>query len=278
MRVAITGSTGMIGLALTKYLISMNIEVIMFVREKSKKIDRIPYSEKITILECNLDNLSNYKTKLKCDYFIHLGWDKTIGEGRNDVYLQNLNIKYTLDACKLANAMGAKKFVGIGSQAEYGNHQSKLSINTNCNPYTGYGIAKYTAGKLAQIYCDQLGMEFNWIRVLSVYGEYDNPNTLMSYFINCLKNNISPEVTKCEQIWDYIHADDAAKIIYKIMINGKNNNFYPLGSGNAKMLKEYLEEIKIKYNSNVEIKYGSKEYNVNQVMYLVADMDYLKKL
>ena len=277
MRFAITGSTGMIGLALTKELIKEN-EVIMFVREESKKLDIIPQNKNITIVKCDLSNLEKFNTDLACDYFIHLGWDKTIGEGRNDVYLQNLNVKYTLDAVGLAKRMNAKKFIGVGSQAEYGLKQEKLSINTECNPITGYGIAKYSAGKLAKIYCDQLGLEFNWIRILSVYGEYDNPNTLISYIKKCIKDNVDANVSPCEQIWDYIEANDAANIIIKIAKYGKNGITYPLGSGNAKPLKEYLEDIKKKYNSNIKINYGARPYNDNQVMYLVADMSYLKDL
>ncbi len=279
MKVAITGSTGMIGLALTKFLISNNDEVIMFVRENSKKLDKIPVSDKITIVKCDLSNLEKFNTVgLTCDYFIHLGWDKTIGEGRNDVYLQNLNIKYTLDAVKLANKMNAKKFIGIGSQAEYGLHNEPLSINTSCNPITGYGIAKYAAGKLSYIYASQLNMEFNWIRILSVYGENDNPNTLISYILSCIKNKVDANVSPCEQVWDYIEANDAAKIILDIAKFGKNGITYPLGSGKPKILKEYLEDLKRKYNSDININYGARAYNENQVMYLVADMSYLDEL
>lgn len=273
---AITGSTGMIGLALTKYLISLKQEVIMFVRKDCKKYDKIPKSDLITIIKCDLNELGNLSVDYKCDYFIHMAWDKTIGVGRNDVYLQNMNIKYTLDAINLAKKMNAIKFVGIGSQAEYGPHQEALSINTSCDPITGYGIAKYCAGKFGKILAEQLKIEYNWIRVLSVYGENDNPNTLISYVTDCFKKNISPEVTKCEQIWDYIECNDAAKIIYKIALNGENGVTYPLGSGKGKPLKNYLEELKNKMNSNVEIKYGAKDYPIGQVMHLVADMSYLK--
>ena len=275
---AITGSTGMIGLALTKYLIGLNHHIIMFVRKDCKKIDKIPSNKLINIIECDLSELEYLKPSLKCDYFIHMGWDKTIGNGRNDVFLQNMNVKYTLDAINLAKRMNAKKFVGIGSQAEYGLHNAPLSINTTCNPITGYGIAKYCAGKLGEILAEQIKMEYNWIRVLSVYGENDNSNTLISYVMDCFKKNISPEVTKCEQIWDYIECNDAAKIIYKITINGENGVIYPLGSGKGRPLREYLEELKLKLNSKVQIKYGAKPYPSNQVMYLVADMSYLNNL
>lgn len=276
--VAITGSTGMIGLALTKYLIKKNIKVIMFIRENSQKKDLIPNSDLIEVVECNLNNLKNIKLELKCDCFIHLGWDQTIGEGRDNTYLQLRNIEYTLDAIKLAKTMNAKKFVGVGSQAEYGIKSEKLSINTSCNPITGYGIAKYSAGKLAGLLCKQLNIEFNWIRVLSVYGENDSPKTLYSYLKKCFIEDISPELTKCEQIWDYIEVNDAVEIIYRICKYGENQITYPLGSGKPIVLKEFVEKLKNKYNSNVEIKYGAKAYSDSQVMYLVADMEYLTKL
>ena len=278
MKVAITGSTGMIGIALTKYLISLNHEVIMFIRKDSKKLNIIPESNLITVVKLDINEYKDASFNLTCDYFIHLAWDKTIGEGRNDAYTQNKNIEYTLDSVMLAKKMNAKKYIGIGSQAEYGLHNDKLSIDTPCNPITAYGIAKYSAGKLANILASSLGLEFNWIRILSVYGEYDNPNTLISYVTKCLKENITPSVTKCEQIWDYIESNEAAKIIYKIMLYGKNHVTYPLGSGNPKTLKEHLEILKNKINPNIEIGYGLKEYPLNQVMYLVADMSYLKDL
>lgn len=276
--VAITGSTGMIGLALTNYLISNGITVIMFIREESKKTNLIPNSPLIKVVKCNLENLKTFQLNLQCDCFFHLGWEQTIGKGRMDTDIQLKNISYTLDAVRLAKKMGAKKFVGVGSQAEYGIHSNKLSIDSHCNPISAYGIAKYSAGKLSKILSDQLGLEFNWIRVLSVYGENDNPNTLISYLKNCLKSNISPNLTKCEQVWDYINDIDAAKIIYIIAKNGLNGITYPLGSGIGRPLKFYVEQIKNDLNPSIKINYGAIEYSKDQIMYLVADMSYLEEL
>ena len=41
--------------------------------------------------------------------------------------------------------------MGAGSQAEYGFSEEKLPSNTSTNLITGYGIAKYAAGKLSRI-------------------------------------------------------------------------------------------------------------------------------
>lgn len=58
----------------------------------------------------------------------------TIGEKRNDLYMQNLNIKYTLDAVELARRLGCNTFIGAGSQAEYGRVDGIISPNTPTNP------------------------------------------------------------------------------------------------------------------------------------------------
>lgn len=277
MKFVITGSTGMIGLTLTKYLISLHHEVIMFVREKTSKASIIPNSPLITVVKCDLDNLSSYSSEQTADYFIHLGWDKTIGDGRNDVYIQNQNVKYTLDAIKLAKRMNCKKFIGAGSQAEYGISNEKLSSQTPCNPFTGYGVAKYCASKFSKILCDQLGLEYNWLRILSIYGANDNPNTLISYTINSMMNNQSPDLTLCEQDWDYLYVKDLARAIYLTMLNGVNGKVYPVGSGKTRKLKEYVLILKESLNQNVKVNFGTKPYAPNQVMYLCADIDELIK-
>ena len=278
MIVALTGSTGMIGISLINLLLNRGHKVIAFVRNKSKKINLLPIHENLKIITLDLTELSNFSEEINADYFVHLGWDGTIGSGRNDIFSQVKNIEYTLDAVKLANKMGVKKFVGVGSQAECGLTDENISIKSKCDPVTAYGVCKYSAGKLANIFCNELGMEFNWVRVLSVYGKNDSPLTLFSYINKCIETNEDIYLTRCEQIWDYIDCDNAALILYKIMLYGKNNVYYPLGSGNGQPLKKYVEGFLAGKNFKGKVCYGKKSYSENQVMYLVADMSYLKEL
>ncbi|MBE6137266.1 MAG: NAD(P)-dependent oxidoreductase [Erysipelotrichaceae bacterium] len=275
-KVVITGSTGMIGLALTKILIKEKVECLLIVRKNSTKLDKIPNDDLIKVVECDLNELKQLEyPESDFDAFFHLGWDATIGNGRDNVYLQKNNIEYTLDAVALAKRLGCKTFVGTGSQAEYGIKFEMLTAETPCVPLTGYGIAKYSAGMLSRLYCNQIGIKHCWARILSIFGENDNPNTLISYVINSLNNGISPMVTKCEQDWDYLYVDDCANALKLIAQFGINNKVYPIGSGRTRKLYEYLEDIKLVYNSNIEIGYGKKDYNPNQVMYLCANIDEL---
>ncbi len=276
-RVIITGATGVIGRSLIEYLLKLDIEILAIVRKNSKRRLDIPINEKLKILECDLDKLYSLEIKEKFDIFYHLAWDGTFGEERNDVDKQYKNVKYTLDAVKLSKKLGCEKFIGVGSQAEYGRVEGKISPKTPTNPENAYGIAKLSAGNLSRILANQLEIEHIWTRVLSVYGPYDRKETMiMSSIVSMLDGN-SPEYTKAEQKWDYLYSEDIARALYLIAEKGKNNSIYCIGSGYQRPLLEYIEEIKNQINPNLELKIGAKEYSPNQVMNLCADISDLTK-
>lgn len=276
MKIVITGSTGMIGLALINLLKNENI-VYAITRPNSDKIKYIPQHSNVKIIECDLNNLSSLEDKIEqADIFFHLGWMGTYGNYRNDIYSQIDNIKITMDAVKLASLLGCKSFVGTGSQAEYGNHNETLTEDTSINPVTPYGIAKYTSGKLSRLYADELNIKHCWTRILSVYGPGDK-KTLIGSCINAILNNQPFDTTNGDQVWDYIYSGDCAKALYEIAINGVNNQTYIICSGKKRRLKDYLIDLKDCINPDYELGFGKRDYNPNQVMYLTGDISKLEE-
>ena len=277
--VIITGPTGAIGVALIEYLISNKINVTAICREGSDRIKNIPESSCVKIIECNLDKLSTLEKSLSKDYdvFFHMGWESTFGDNRNNVCIQTRNIQYTLDAVELASKLGCRKFIGAGSQAEYGRSKEALSATTPTNPENAYGVAKLCAGQLSRIRCQQLGVEHIWVRILSVYGPCDGENTMISHLIKKLLKQERPSCTNGEQIWDYIYSKDAAKALALLADKGVNGKVYCLGSGKAIPLKNYMLAIRDRINSELEIGLGEVPYGSQQVMYLCADISELTK-
>ena len=272
MKAIVTGASGMIGSALIRLLLKEDYEVIAVVRPNSKKVHNIPEDENVEIVECDLSNLKSLFDKFSdCDLFFHFGWVATMGDARDDVQLQLKNIEYTLDAVNLAKFSGCKTFVGAGSQAEYGLIEEKLSPDTPINPVTGYGISKYSAGKLSKLLCSHLDIKHNWGRILSVYGPGDNNSMIMSC-INSISKNKEFNTTKGDQLWDYLYCDDCAQAFYDIAKKGKEGKVYTIGSGEAKPLKEYIEIIRDLINPDFEIGFGKIDYYPNQVMFLCADI------
>ena len=275
-KIIVTGATGCVGSAIVRRALAKGMEVTCVVHQGSKRLSNLPNDKHVSIVECNLSDYASMQLKDTYDTFIHMSWEKTFGASRDDAEVQARNIQYTLDACQLAKRCGCKVFVGAGSQAEYGVQSVDLTSDLPVNPESGYGIAKFAAGKLSAMLCKSLGMRQNWVRILSVYGPNDGENTLISYVIRELKAGRSPELTKCEQIWDYLYADDAADAILAITEKGVDGRVYPLGSGKGRKLSDYIEDIRHFYPT-IDIKYGTKDYYPHQPMHLVADISQLTK-
>ena len=274
MKAVITGATGAVGMALISELRANGDEVLVLCRPNSSRNDRIKAIEGVELAECDLKDLKDYlpAEDERYDCFFHFGWIGTTGQARNDMFLQNKNVEYTLDAVSLAARFGCKVFVGAGSQAEYGRAQGKLSDKTPTNPEMGYGIAKLCAGQMSRIMCSSLGIRHVWARILSVYGPYDNE---VSMVISTLRKMIAgedAEFTAGEQIWDYMYSEDAAKALYAIAERGQDGGVYCIGSGQGAMLKEYITKMRDAANPDCEIGLGKRPYAPNQVMYLCADI------
>ena len=274
-KIIVTGATGCVGSAIVRRALAQEMEVTCIVHKESKRLSNLPKEEKVKIVECNSSDYNSLDLEGEYNVFIHMAWEKTFGASRDDAEVQMRNIQYTLDACHLAKRCGCKVFVGAGSQAEYGVQSVDLAPNLPVNPESGYGIAKYAAGKLSAMLCKSLGIRQNWVRILSVYGPNDGENTLISYVIRELKAGRSPELTKCEQMWDYLYADDAGDAILAISEKGIDGKVYPLGAGQGKRLSEYIEDIRSVINTPVEVKFGVRDYYPHQPMYLVADISAL---
>lgn len=182
-RIIVTGATSMIGTALIEECIRHDIEVYAVVRAGSSKTKRLPESARIHQIECELEKLEELPAKItgECDTFFHIAWGNT-GENRNSsTELQSRNVFYTLKAVRAAHAMGCKRFIGAGSQAEYGPMDvPRIAPDSPVHPTTPYGASKLAANQLSFMLCKELGIEWIWPRIFSVYGIYEKETTMIA--------------------------------------------------------------------------------------------------
>ena len=163
-RAIITGPTGAIGMALIEYLTNRNIQVVAVVRKDSRRKQQIQESDHIAIVECVLSEMAILPQKINAavrqkkwspgqteDVFFHLAWEGTSKDARNDMYVQNRNVTYALQAVDAAAELGCGMFIGAGSQAEYGRCERKLNAQVPAFPENGYGTAKLCAGQMTRI-------------------------------------------------------------------------------------------------------------------------------
>lgn len=267
----------MIGTALINECIKKGIEVYAVLRASSGKKMRLPESEKLHMVDCSLEELETLPQKImeKCDTFYHIAWGNT-GENRNSsTELQSRNIAYTLAAVKAAYALGCRRFIGAGSQAEYGPMDvAKISPDSPVNPTTPYGAAKLASGQLARMLCKELGMECIWPRIFSVYGIYEKETTMVASGLRKMLAGEKTSFTPALQRWDYLFSADAGRAYYLIGEKGKDGAVYCVGSGKAAPLKDYIE-IMAELTGAEETGIGARPYPAGAVMNLCADISSL---
>lgn len=275
----ITGPTGAVGTALVDNLLQKNIVVYAVVRPESKRIDSLPNNGNLHIVQCDAANLRSLPKMIDktIDAFYHFAWAHTIGSGRNDMPSQIDNIRYAVDAADAASELGCKVFVGAGSQAECGRVDGLIKPDTPCFPENGYGMAKLCAGQMTRVECAKFGIDHVWMRILSIYGPNDGPLTMISSTIQSLLNGEKPALTEGKQMWDYLYSGDVAEAFYLAAESGVGGKVYPLGSGQARPLKEYIQILRDVIDPNLPLGFGDIPYSSNQVMHLQADISEFMK-
>lgn len=277
-RAIVTGASGPLGTVMIKECISRGIEVLALTRLNSKRLDAVPKDPLVKLVECDLNKMDalNATAFGQYDVCFHFGWMYTARDERNNLERQFENVEATLQAAAFAKRCGCRKMLVAGSQAEYGFMSGKVDENAPLKPTTPYGIAKKAACERLMKFGKAAQLQIDWIRIFAVYGPYENDYILISYVINSLLNGESPRLTACEQKWDYLYTDDAIRAFLLVAEYVETSGIYCLGSGNARPVREFTEEIKKQINPDAEIGYGAIPYSEGQIMHLEADISKLK--
>jgi nucleoside-diphosphate-sugar epimerase len=253
----VTGANGFIGSWLIKELLKNNVEVIAIVRNEQSNTETIP--ENVKIVYSELDAISDLANKVfdrDIDVFYHLAWTGTGGKARADYELQLLNSKYTCDSAIVAKELNCKKFICTGTITEK-IAENILNINVKAEN-TIFGIAKHTAHCLLDVLCKKLDLPYVWARLSNIYGCNNSTGNIFSYTLGELQQGKRPAFSKAEQPYDLMYVKDAARALYLLGEEDTKKNCYFVGSGEARILKEYLISIRDIFGNDAEIGLGEK--------------------
>jgi UDP-glucose 4-epimerase len=259
MKTAIlTGATGFLGHWLLRELLEKDIFVYAVCRKNSNRLYKLSGLSNVKIIELDTNEISLLPEYIdNADTFYHLAW----GGERNDFSAQMKNVQFSIDAINAANQIGVKHFIATGTQAEYGICKDKIDENHVTNPYNAYGACKLSTYFILKTLSKQLNLPFTWIRIFSVYGDDDDQNTLLiSYLVKCFKEKKIPELSTCENLWDFLYAQDAADAL--IMFGEKIcAGLYNLASGESRKLKDFVTEATVLLNPNGKIDFNPNKAN-----------------
>jgi UDP-glucose 4-epimerase len=274
-KAVITGATGMLGATLARELLSQDVHAVAIIRPCSARRDYLPEDPRLETIDCALADypacpMTGF-ADCPADVFYHFAWDGT-NDDRRDPVVQTQNIVYALQAMQLAHQMGCSRFVGVGSQAEYGLTDRRLAPESRTCPVMAYGAAKLAASYLCGMEARRLGIEFIWARVFSIYGPMNQGGSLVMTTIRNLLAKNPMKFTKGEQQWAFLYSKDAARAFRLIGEHGNPDTVYCVGHGNSMRLVDMIREIYRQLSSESVPPLGALPYAGDQVMFLQADI------
>lgn len=284
MKAIVTGATGFIGTALCREMIQNGHEVMAVIRPGNTKKEKLQLGESarggLTVLEMPLGELEDLAAVVSdADVFFHLAWNGSSGGEREDFEAQYANIGYTAAAVRAAKKCGCRKFVGAGSQAEYGVVQETAEEErTPPNPFMMYGAAKLSACHMGRLVAEHEGISFVWPRIYSVYGVGENPGTLVNYVMDTLRKGEIPELSPCENMWNFLYITDCVRALRMLAECENARGVFHVASKDTRLLKEYVTEMRDLIAPGAELGFGAKQANPRRTFWLQPDMTKLEKI
>ena len=281
MKFFITGASSFIGVELCRYLADNGHEVIAMSRRDNERLNDIALNGNLQVFYADMQNLMERAIDVKADVFIHLAWAGALLGQRDNQELQEGNIRFSLECVELSKRMGCQLYVDAGSQAEYGIVPGVITEDTPCYPVSAYGKAKLQMYRETCVLTKRLGLKYIHLRILSVYGENDHPNTLIISSLKKLKANEPIEMRSGGQKWNYVYVKDAARQIAELSIHsvkdeGFRQEVYNIASNDTRKLQDFIIAMKEIIGSSSELKFGG--YNIKKDVNLNPDTRKISKI
>lgn len=258
-RVVISGANGFIGSSLVKKYHENGYEVISLIKDENVNIEQIKdYS---TIIYSELSNVEYLAEKLQSDQptiFYHLAWAGVNGPAKANYEVQLLNVRMTCDCISIAKKIGCKRFLCAGTIAE-----RAIESFEDLDIIGGgmmYAVSKISTRLFTEMICKNIGIDFVWMQFSNIYGPSNKTGNLVSYTLGQLKKNEEATFGPAQQPYDFIYVDDLIEAAYRLgTTEHLSKHEYFIGSGEPRLLKDYLLEIGKTAGKEELIKIGVRE-------------------
>ena len=251
----VTGAAGFAGCNLVEALLARGCFVYAVVRRGSAHNERLRGKRGLQLIELDMSALSDLPRYVpeRCDVFFHVAWQ---GTGRDDFIGQYENVPQAVAAVEAAAKLGCRRFIGTGSQAEYGIVKDIIREDRLPQPNTAYGAAKVAALYLTKRRAEQLGVEWLWGRIFSLYGKYEPSGRMLPDLMRALQEGREFQLTAATQNWDYLYSSDGAAALIALGECGRSGEIYNVANGAYRPLREFTEELRREVAPEGRIFYG----------------------
>ncbi|CQD22835.1 dTDP-glucose 4,6-dehydratase [Mycobacterium europaeum] len=190
---------------------------------------------------------------------IHAAWYAEPGQ-----YLTSpLNLECltgTLNLARAFVAVGGRRFIGIGTCAEYDFSAGLLTTETPLAPNTLYAATKASAFQVLRCFFDAYATTFAWCRLFYLYGEGEDERRLVPYIRKQLAAGQEVLLTRGTQVRDFLDVRDAARMIVDVAL-GEGQAAVNICSGHGVTVRQLAERIADEYGRRDLLRFGARSEN-----------------
>ena len=246
--IVVTGGLGFIGSSIVEKFLKLKFNVInidnLTYAANLDKLRQFKYFKNHYFYKCNIADsikLSRIFKKYKPKYVLNLAAESHVDNSIiNPKNFINTNIIGTYNLLVETNKLHQKKhnikFIQISTDEVYGdvvNKNKSSKENDAYFPSSPYSASKASADHLVRSWSRTYGIKYNITCSANNYGPYQNKEKLIPVIIKkIISKKKIPLYGNGLQKRNWIYVDDNADAIIRVVLNGKDNTTYNIGSNN----------------------------------------------
>jgi len=275
-KVLVTGGFGNLGSYIVKNLIDLNYEVTILTRREKYKFENLKYK----VVECDTTNLEELKSKLNYDFdfCVHCA-------SFNEFFLDNypkkaleINTLGTRNLLEVLAKKGLKHFLYFSTFHVYGASGGIVDENSPINPKNDYASTHLFAEYYIKQFFFTHKINYTIIRLTNSYGVPLYKGTDKWYLVINDLSKVAFETKKIiiksngEAKRDFIHMQDVAVVVDKLLQKTPTNDIYNLSSTKtykiinlASIVKDVYEK---RYNQTIDISINKGDKNIYEDIFV----------
>ena len=257
----VTGGNGFVGRHVVRALLDSGIQTSIVCRSR---VPATPPDPRLYSVHTTQDLFNETPDRLAevlsgIDTLIHCAWCTA----QSDYLSSPLNMECLEGTLRLARAFmasGGKRFVGIGTCAEYASTHAHLAVTAPLRPTTLYAACKAATFLVLDNLLSGTNTSFVWCRLFYLFGEGEHPRRLTPTVRRHLEQGIPILLTDGTQVRDFLDVREAGRMIATVS-TAAHAGAVNVCSGTGVTIRTYVERLAGDSGRNDLLQFGTRPAN-----------------